>query len=145
MTDLDGDLDNDVISGSSHNGSGEVFWYRNDRGPADAGESPPRGGEGDSPSRGDAGPNRIRVFPDPSGFAPALVFTLAEPAIARLAVFDVQGRKVRTLVEGERPVGPHRVTWDGRDEAGRRVATGLYFCRLEAEGTTRTRKMVFLQ
>jgi hypothetical protein len=62
-----------------------------------------------------------------------------------LAVFDTRGCRVRTLVDGVMPAGRHGVKWDGRDDQGRGVATGTYFCRLLAPGFTRTHKMSLLQ
>jgi hypothetical protein len=71
-------------------------------------------------------------------------FTLAEPAEAKLAVHDVAGRLVRTLVRETLPGGDHAVNWDGRDDAGLRVGGGTYFVKLTAGETTETRKVVFL-
>jgi hypothetical protein len=56
--------------------------------------------------------------------------TVAAPV--RLAVYDAMGRPVRVLVNGVRPAGSHAVGWDRRDEQGRRLAAGTYFCRLVA-------------
>ncbi len=58
----------------------------------------------------------------------------------RLDVFDVHGRRVRSLVNGVREVGEFAVTWDGRDDGGRDVEPGIYFHRLRAGETTLTRK-----
>ncbi len=63
-----------------------------------------------------------------------LAFALPQAATARLALYDVRGRLVRTLVDGPRPAGPSFADWDGRDDAGRTVAHGLYFAHLEAAG-----------
>jgi len=73
-----------------------------------------------------------------------LGFTLAAPARARLDVYDVAGRRVRTVVDEELGEGDHTATWDGRDAAGRRVSGGTYFARLTVGDVTRTRKVVFL-
>jgi hypothetical protein len=62
-----------------------------------------------------------------------------------LEVIDVAGRVVRTLVDGYRGEGEHGATWNGRDEAGREVASGVYFCRLTAPDTELTRKMLLLK
>ena len=54
-------------------------------------------------------------------------------APVRLNIFDVTGRLVRTLVDGKSlQAGPHTALWDGRDGAGRSVASGTYFARMEA-------------
>jgi hypothetical protein len=59
-----------------------------------------------------------------------------------LAVYDVAGHKVRTLFGGVAAPGTHHVGWDCRDSAGRRVAAGVYFCRLECGGESIGRKLV---
>jgi hypothetical protein len=74
-------------------------------------------------------------------------FELACPEHRRVAVevFDVTGRRVRTLVEGDLPGGRYGVAWDGRDEGGSIVASGVYFVRLRAGEETRYRKVVSLR
>lgn len=64
----------------------------------------------------------------------ALAYVLARPGPARLEVYDVRGALVRTLAEGVRGAGPHRAEWDLRDDAGRPVASGVYWVSLVAEG-----------
>ena len=58
-----------------------------------------------------------------------------------LTVFGLDGARVRTLVDGVLPAGPHEAVWDGRDDAGRAVGPGLYFLRLSAAGRTVSRKV----
>ena len=62
-----------------------------------------------------------------------------------LSVFDVTGRRVRTLVDGRMEAGRFDVEWDGRDEGGRRTAPGVYFVRLQSSDFGATRKAVRLQ
>jgi hypothetical protein len=62
-----------------------------------------------------------------------------------VVVYDVSGRKVRTLVNGEKDAGRHVVDWDGRDEGGRPVGSGVYFYRMVAAGFSDVRKMVLLK
>ena len=62
-----------------------------------------------------------------------------------LDVYDVQGRKIRMLVDAEQSTGPHRVTWDGRNRLGQRVASGVYFYRLETGGQSRMHKMTLIE
>jgi flagellar hook assembly protein FlgD len=64
---------------------------------------------------------------------------------AVLAIFDVAGRRVRTLVHARQTPGDHAVVWDGRDEAGREVGTGIYMYRLTAaDGSTTKNGIEFL-
>ena len=62
-----------------------------------------------------------------------------------IRVYDVAGRLIRTLVDGVETSGGKRVMWNGRDNSGSRVATGVYFYRMTAPGFTSTRKMILLQ
>ena len=57
----------------------------------------------------------------------------------------LSGRRVAALVSGSMKAGSHQVTWAGRDDSGRPVASGVYFYRLEAENKVLTRKMVLLK
>jgi flagellar hook assembly protein FlgD len=66
-------------------------------------------------------------------------FALPDAGRTVVAVHDVGGRLVRTLLRDDRPAGRHSVTWDGRDERGRIVPAGVYFVRLEAGGVQESR------
>ncbi|HEX5133479.1 MAG TPA: FlgD immunoglobulin-like domain containing protein [Candidatus Krumholzibacteria bacterium] len=83
--------------------------------------------------------------PNPFNPSTTIAFELRKSAWARLDVFDVGGRRVRTLVNGDLPAGRHEVVWDGRDGAGRSAASGIYFYRLRAGDRTETRRMVQLK
>jgi hypothetical protein len=65
--------------------------------------------------------------------------------VVTLRIYDVTGRLVRTLVDGPQPAGQKSVTWNGRDNQGRGVASGIYFYRLQASGYEKTLKMVLVQ
>jgi flagellar hook assembly protein FlgD len=62
-----------------------------------------------------------------------------------LEIFAITGEKVRTLVTDELKAGVHDVSWDGRNEKGISVASGLYFYRLKTEDFTRSKKMLLLR
>jgi hypothetical protein len=84
----------------------------------------------------------------PNPFNPQTSIAYAVPAEGgrvTLQVFDLQGRLVKTLVNGHRDAGEHVAVWTGRNEDGRRAASGTYFYRLEAPGFTRTEKMVLVK
>ena len=84
--------------------------------------------------------------PNPfQGTGTRIVFSLPQTGDARLRVFDVQGRLVRTLVNGRVEAGRHVVDWNGRNELDREVASGVYFYRLSAGDDEATRKLVFLK
>jgi hypothetical protein len=93
-------------------------------------------------------PRRTALLPNyPNPFNPStkLAFELIAPSHARLEIFDVAGRHVVTLLNGQAPGGRHVITWDGRDNRGRTQASGAYFCRLTAGGVTQTRPLTMLK
>lgn len=69
-------------------------------------------------------------------------YELARNAAVELTVRDCQGRRVRTLLASAQARGPHTMIWDGRDDQGRAVLSGVYFCRLKAAGTAGTARVV---
>ncbi len=64
------------------------------------------------------------------------------PGFAQVSLFDVAGRLLRTIANGVYPAGYQSAVWDGLDNRGRMVATGLYFLRSESAGEDRTLKIV---
>jgi len=97
--------------------------------------------------RGSALPTRLSLSearPNPARVASSVDFALAHAGHVTLDVVDLQGRHVRTLVDGERPAGSYRAAWDGRDGDGRSVAAGVYFYRLRAAGEQASRKVAML-
>jgi hypothetical protein len=92
---------------------------------------------------------RARLFANqPNPFNPRTVirFALAgEESQVSLKVYNASGRLVRTLEEGSFPVGQHQTEWDGRDNEGHAVPSGVYFYQLELSGETITRTMTLLK
>jgi M6 family metalloprotease-like protein len=83
--------------------------------------------------------------PNPFNPSTQIQFVLPEASRVRLAVYDVQGRLVTTLVDGDRPSGLNEVRWNGRSARDEPVATGVYFYRLEAGKRVLTRKLLLLK
>ena len=85
--------------------------------------------------------------PAPNPFRPgtSLQFWLAARTSVRLAVYDTAGRLVRVLASGGRGPGLETAAWDGRDEAGREEASGVYFIELATEQERRSRRAVLLR
>lgn len=83
-------------------------------------------------------------FPNPFGAETVIRYELAEPGPVELSVFDVRGRRVRTLIDGSQDEGTHSVVWDGRSDDGRLVASGTYLYRLRSTTSTHTRTMSLL-
>ena len=72
-------------------------------------------------------------------------FTLPRETAVTVAVYDAQGRRVRTLADGTYPRGVHRLVWDGRDEGGAAAGTGIFFYRLSLPGQIVTRRGLLLR
>ena len=83
--------------------------------------------------------------PNPFTERTEIRFDLPVAGSAALCVFDVSGRRVRSLVHEDLPPGRYRVAWDGRDESGRRTVAGVYLVRLRAGSFSATRKAVRLE
>jgi hypothetical protein len=79
--------------------------------------------------------------PNPSRDGAELEFVLPSDGPASVAVFDLSGRRVASLVDGWRTAGRHRARWDARDFTGTRVASGIYLVELAAGGERSTRKV----
>jgi hypothetical protein len=80
--------------------------------------------------------------PNPFGRQAEFSYGLPRAGRVRLAVYDVQGRRVASVVDQVGVSGWRSAVWDGRDNAGREVGSGTYFLRLESEGEVRVRKVV---
>ena len=83
--------------------------------------------------------------PNPARGGAAIGFTLASAGPARLTIYQVNGRLVRTLASGVHEAGVYRVDWDGTDDAGRLAAAGVYYFDLEAAGRRQHRPLVLLR
>lgn len=86
-------------------------------------------------------PNHTNPFHPPT----AITFELPRAAPVTVRIFDGNGRLVRVLLETRLPAGTRAVAWDGRDAAGRRLASGVYICRLETGSAALTRKIVLIE
>jgi len=82
------------------------------------------------------------THPNPFGGQGQLTYGLPRSGRVRLTIYDLQGRRVATLVDRVDIAGWRSVVWDGRDSAGRPVASGMYLARLEAAGGVRVQKIV---
>ena len=86
-----------------------------------------------------------RLWPNPARGQVLLRFGLPRATDVRLEIFDVQGRRVRTLAAGRQEAGWHDLGWNGRGETGVQLSAGLYFVRLRAEGREFRQRLVWLE
>ncbi len=84
-------------------------------------------------------------YPNPFNPSTKIRYTLPRDTRVRLHVYDILGRNIFTLYEGEQLAGNHEVSWNGINRDGQLLTTGLYFCRIEAGEYRKTIKMVFLR
>lgn len=85
-------------------------------------------------------------YPNPFRNLTHITYRLSSPSDITLDVYDATGRLVKNLKRGrDRPADEYKTTWNGRDEEGRRVPSGVYLCKLEANGVTRSRRIVFIR
>jgi hypothetical protein len=75
---------------------------------------------------------RVSIYPNPFNPSTTLSYQIPQDATVRLEIYDLIGRKVRSLVDGSKSTGYYRVVWNGRDETGRDVASGVYLYRFSA-------------
>jgi hypothetical protein len=83
--------------------------------------------------------------PNPFNPGTTIPYTLPETAPVRIEIFDTGGRRVRILVDEDQSPGFRSVNWDGRNDTGDTVASGVYFCRIQAGDFSATRKMVLIR
>jgi hypothetical protein len=83
--------------------------------------------------------------PNPFNPSTEIEFDLPRQADVNVTVYDVEGRPVRTLLDGVLPAGPGKIAWDGTDANGYPVSSGVYFCTLRAGTESVTRKMTLLK
>jgi len=84
-------------------------------------------------------------YPNPFNAATVVRFSMPHDGRVRLEVFDVLGRKVRTLLDDVKPLGLYAVDWDGTGDNGTPVSTGVYFYRIQTADYSKTRSMLLLK
>jgi hypothetical protein len=85
------------------------------------------------------------TYPNPFNPSVTIRLTLRSRGPAKLTVYDTTGRRVRTLLNRNMDAGSTEVRWDGRNDHGDRVASGIYYCRLETVGNTATRSLALIK
>lgn len=87
----------------------------------------------------------LQNYPNPFNPTTNITYKIARVADVQLSIYNLLGQKVRTLINDRRNTGSYTVQWDGKDELGRAVATGVYLYKLEASGVVHTQKMLLMQ
>ena len=102
-------------------------------------------GESAAPDLVPARPYLAANVPNPFNPLTTIRFGITRPGPVDLAVYDVSGRLVATLAHETYPAGRHEVAWQGRDQTGRRVASGVYFYRLKTDEFSDVQKMLLIK
>lgn len=84
-------------------------------------------------------------YPNPFNPSTTIIYNMPMPGNAKLNVYNVKGQLVRSLVNENKNGGSHKVVWDGKDNGGNSVTSGLYFYRLETGKYSQTRKMILMK
>jgi hypothetical protein len=84
-------------------------------------------------------------YPNPFNPTTEIRYTLPKASNVKLSVYDIMGRLVRTLVDQNMDAGAHRMMWNGRDNNGQTVSSGVYFYHIQADGFMATKKMVMMK
>jgi len=84
-------------------------------------------------------------FPNPFNSETVIEYTLPQESQIKITIYNLLGQKVKDLVEGKSPAGYQKVSWDGKNNRGELVSSGIYFYRMEAGEFTQIKKMVFLK
>ncbi len=92
-----------------------------------------------------AGPQLQQNAPNPFNGETVISWFLLEPGLVRVEVFALTGQRLAVLHRGPLQAGFHRIHWDGRDDAGRALASGVYLCRLVSHDRVVTRKCTLLR
>jgi hypothetical protein len=84
-------------------------------------------------------------YPNPFNPTTTIKYQLPQNSEVKLAIYNVLGQKVRTLLEGKVEAGYHEVLWDGLNDSGNQIASGIYIYRFEADDFLKTMKMIMLK
>jgi hypothetical protein len=90
-------------------------------------------------------PRLLGAYPNPFNPQTTLRFTLGAPARVRLVVHDVTGRRVRVIADESFAAGVHERIWDGRDDGGNELASGIYLLRLNTAAGGQAQRLVLLR
>jgi hypothetical protein len=87
----------------------------------------------------------FQIFPSPTHSTTTIQYTLTESAHVILKIYNVLGQEIKTLVNETQTYGPKTVVWDGRDNQGRFLSSGIYFCRLHAGDFEQSKKLIWVK
>ncbi|RKZ13172.1 hypothetical protein DRQ53_01680 [bacterium] len=98
-----------------------------------------------APTAHAVGVRLLQNSPNPFNPSTQIRFELTHASRVRISIFDASGRQLRVLTDESMGAGPHQETWDGRDSSGKELASGVYYCRLQAGTESLGLKLVLLK
>ena len=87
----------------------------------------------------------LAVYPNPTNPSSTISYTTDVAGPVRLELFDARGRKVRTILEDSRPAGTYTTRFDGVDDRGRAVGSGVYYVRMQLDGRQYSERVVLVR
>ena len=102
-------------------------------------------GDGDDPPSAAPVTALLGAYPNPFNPSTSIQYCVSGTSRVKMTLYDVAGRRVRALLDKVHDGGSYSVSWDGRDDSGRRVASGVYFCRMDTGLYSATRRLVLLK
>jgi flagellar hook assembly protein FlgD len=84
-------------------------------------------------------------YPNPFNMQTEIVYQLPEAGYVTLSIYNSMGQRIRTLVSRNQEAGRYAARWNGRDEQGREVSSGIYIYRLETSGFNHVKKMLLIK
>ena len=141
LADLNGDFYPELITATSHFSDPNpdtlcIFWNKKETIPL---------GTDDEPTTIPLNFELNQNYPNPFNPATTIDYSLLRQSHVTIEVFNILGQQIRTLVDADITAGEHSVVWDGADEAGKAVASGIYFYRMQTEEYSGTRKRLLIK
>ena len=84
-------------------------------------------------------------YPNPFNPSTSIAFSLAESARVKLNIYNLKGQKVKSLLSSDMASGTHSITWNGDDDSGRGVSSGIYLIRMDTPRQSFTRKAMLMK
>ncbi len=86
-----------------------------------------------------------KIYPNPFNPETTISFNIPKPGKVNLSIYNIKGQLVKTLLDEETSTGSHSLVWNGKDERGKSVASGIYFSKIETDADIQTKKMLLMK
>jgi len=87
----------------------------------------------------------IHIYPNPFNFETNICFFLSQKSDVKIEIYNIKGQMIKTLMNGNKTAGNHTLIWDGKDDYGKPLSSGIYFCRFSSNRLIQTSKIVLLK